>query len=613
MTTRISKRLPQLQVPAEVQKFKKQKTAETVKNADGSVTKRRSTAKTSKELTTREGKLLEKSTEYRRSQTTARGNQTDSTFTDKNDMLGRRSLEHSRESVSATGDRRAQLDTRDVFGIDKRQTERNTTRESGNTTTSSTVTTSRDSRGNAAKSSDVTAVTQQDKTTITTNRKDARGTDLTTRSSTTYEDGKFRLSDGADWSSNKSIERSFMREAEFDSKPITDKADKVTPWIGKIFKALGLEQTWESAVSPDRMRENTLYSSDTAQVGTRVGIAGGQSLTIDHEGIRGQFNREAVASVTAEARDHVSGRYGEAGYEARATAEARASVDAQGKIDSNGLDATVTLRAGAKVEAEMTASARTNSVSIGGVEMNAGVEGHARVVAEVAAEATGTVKMTRNPPTAVARGTAGASAVAKAEGEVRASAGPFSVVASGYASAGAEARASGVIGYEDGKLKLGGSVGAALGLGLGGGVEVEVDVAQIGEAAKGLADVDGDGELGLGDVVAAARKTVDVARTVARAADVNGDGRVGLDDAAAAARNVASRATTVARNTTAAVARTVVRAADVNGDGRLGLDDVGAAATRTAQQAASVVTNVASGAANVAHNTARRVASWFGF
>ena len=32
--------------------------------------------------------------------------------------------------------------------------------------------------------------------------------------------------------------------------------------------------------------------------------------------------------------------------------------------------------------------------------------------------------------------------------------------ASGYASAGAEATASGVIGYEDGKLKLGGSLGA---------------------------------------------------------------------------------------------------------------------------------------------------------
>jgi hypothetical protein len=128
------------------------------------------------------------------------------------------------------------------------------------------------------------------------------------------------------------------------------------------------------------------------------------------------------------------------------------------------------------------------------------------------------------------------------------------VVGSGYVSAGAEARATGVIGYEDGKLKIGGSIGAALGVGAGGGVTVEVDVRQIGEAAKGLADVDGDGQLGLGDVAAAARKTVDAARTVARAADVNHDGRLGLDDVGAAASNVAQRAAEVAHGAAKKVA-----------------------------------------------------------
>ena len=159
------------------------------------------------------------------------------------------------------------------------------------------------------------------------------------------------------------------------------------------------------------------------------------------------------------------------------------------------------------MEAEITARAQTQSVTFLGTELNAGVEGHAKVTAEAKAEATGTVKITRNPPTAIARGTAGASAVAKAEGEIKLSAGPFSVVGSAYASAGAEARASGVIGYEDGKFKIGGSAGAALGLGAGAGVTVEIDVRQIGQMAKNAADVNHDGKLDLHDATAAVSKT----------------------------------------------------------------------------------------------------------
>jgi hypothetical protein len=85
------------------------------------------------------------------------------------------------------------------------------------------------------------------------------------------------------------------------------------------------------------------------------------------------------------------------------------------------------------------------------------------------------------------------------------------VEASGYASAGAEARASGVFGYEDGKLKIGGSLGAALGVGLGGSATVEVDVAQIGEMARDVADVNDDGKVDLWDGVAAIRKTASFA------------------------------------------------------------------------------------------------------
>jgi len=147
--------------------------------------------------------------------------------------------------------------------------------------------------------------------------------------------------------------------------------------------------------------------------------------------------------------------------------------------------------------------------------MKASVDGTAKVSAEAKAEATGNVKVTRNPPSAIAEGTIGASAVVKIEGEVKASAGPFSVKASAYASAGAEAKATGVIGYSDGKLKIGGSVGAALGVGAGGSATVEVDVKMIGDVAKNAADVNHDGKLGVDDAKAAASAVANKAGEVA--------------------------------------------------------------------------------------------------
>ncbi|MFZ5441117.1 MAG: hypothetical protein ACOZQL_14000 [Myxococcota bacterium] len=572
--TKIKRDSNGLRLPAEVQRFKNQKAGETTKNTDGSVTKRRQTAQGSKELTTREGKLLETTTEFRRSSTTKRGTQSESSFTDHTDMIGRRSTSYSRESVNAQGDRNGRVQTHDVFGIDKDVRSRDTTRVDGNTTTSSNRVTTRDSLGNASTASDVTRVTEDGKSVITRNEQRARGSELTTRSSTTYENGRFTLSDGADWSKRSSVDRSYLKETEFDSKPYTDKADKITPWVGKVFRALGLEHEWSGAVSPDRMKETTLVSGAVGSVSTRVGIAGEQRLAINADGIQASFNREAKAGIYAQAADRVEGRYGTAEYTARAQAEAKASIDAQGRIDANGLDATVTARAGVSAEAEVTGRAATKSVTVGGVEFNAAADGRAKVSAEAVAEATGTVAIKRNPPTAIARGTAGASAVVKAEAEVKLSAGPFSVTGSAYASAGAEARATGVIGYEDGKLKIGGSAGAALGLGAGAGVTVEVDVRAIGEAAKGLADVNHDGKLDLADVGAAAKKAATVATTVAR---------------------------------------TAARVADANHDGKVDLRDVGAAAGKAATAVSNAASNVAHKAADVAHSAARKVAGWFGW
>jgi hypothetical protein len=146
----------------------------------------------------------------------------------------------------------------------------------------------------------------------------------------------------------------------------------------------------------------------------------------------------------------------------------------------------------------------------GDSEPKVGVEGTAKASAQATLEANGKVKITRNPPTAILEGQAGASAVAKAEAELKGTAGPFSVKANVYGSAGAEAKIGGSIGFEDGKLKLSGNMGAAVGLGVGGGATVEVDVKMIGDIAKAkateVADVNGDGKLGLDDAKAIANE-----------------------------------------------------------------------------------------------------------
>ena len=231
----------------------------------------------------------------------------------------------------------------------------------------------------------------------------------------------------------------------------------------------------------------------------------------------GSFDETASANASVETSGQVSGKYGEASYDAQASIEAIAGVKGQARLDMNGLDASINAKVGVTAEASVHGKAST-TVSLGGVPVDASVEGTAKASATISAEAVGTAKITRDPPTAVIEGEVGASAVVKVEGDVKASAGPFSVTASGYASAGAEATAKGGIGFKDGKLSIHGSAGAALGLGVGGSVDVEVDVNQLGDMAKKAADVNGDGKLGVDDAVAAGKAVVNEAKDVAKSA-----------------------------------------------------------------------------------------------
>lgn len=509
-----AKRAASKRTSQDIERLEKSKSAEVSTAEDGTVTRRKSSRRkdvtTDQVLTKSEGKMLESTLEYSK-RTTRPGKDTSSTFIEKSDMLGRKSSEARTETASEKGDTsRLTVTTKgvDVYGIEKQGREQtvNSALEDGTRTATHSKTS--DSRGNVHRASDVTTVREQGDSVVTRNEKRAKGSQLETSSSTTYEDGIFTLGGGADWKKGTSVDKSFLREREVDSSKVVAKADKVAERAGKVLDWLGLEpKEWSSEVDPSRMKSKTLAEGEHGSVRAEWGVSGGQSAQFDGKGISGQFNREARAGVYAESSGSVEGRYGEASYEARAKAEAKASVDARGRLDLNGLDASVNLRAGASVEAEVTGHAATKSITISGVEVNAAVDGKARVSAEAVAEATGTVQITRDPPTAVAKGTIGASAVAKAEAEVRFSAGPFSVVASGYASAGAEARATGIIGYEDGKLKIGGSAGAALGVGLGGSATVEIDVRAIGQMAKNAADVNDDGKVDWKDAFAAVGKT----------------------------------------------------------------------------------------------------------
>ena len=204
-------------------------------------------------------------------------------------------------------------------------------------------------------------------------------------------------------------------------------------------------------------------------------------------GIKPELKKDFESTWGKQADYHSSGKtkgkYGEAEYEIDANAQIMAGMAGQASISMNGIDANFQAKIGMEATVQMSGKAST-SFNVGGVEVPASVEAKLKATAKATAEANGTVKVTRDPLTAVAEGSVGASAVVKVEGEVTASAGPFSVKAKGYVSAGAEAQASGKIGFEDGKLKLSGSIGAALGIGAGGSVDIEVDLNMLGDMAK---------------------------------------------------------------------------------------------------------------------------------
>ncbi len=502
-------------------------------NRDGSVT--RSTSRTEgrttreQELTTSRGVTGNSRLQYTNT-STGPNQTTKNTYNSQTDSFRRTTSSHERE-VTRTRGNTTQTDTR-TQATDHRGNTTNTRAEStavanGNTTNTTGQSVTTDSRGNrSTTTTSSTEVRNGENNTTTRSSRNTSGTSQTTTATSGYENGTFRVGQSTEYRNQRfDTERSFNHERQL--RPSTaDSGFTQTRRDGLSYaqqggNALAAAGARTNLVEGEfnNIQENNRSTAPNTFVGTRHGTSGSQNVSIGTDGVNASYNREARAGVYAERSGETTGQYGTASYNAHANAEARASVNATGRLDTNGLDASVNARVGARAEASVTGRAESQSIQIAGVDVNASVQGRATASAEVAAEANGRVQVTRNPPTAVAEGSVGASAVAKVEGEVTASAGPFSVNASAYASAGAEARASGVIGYEDGKLRIGGSVGAALGVGAGGAVNVEVDVAQIGQMAHNAADVNNDGRLGLDDAGAAVSNTVNAARdTVSNAA-----------------------------------------------------------------------------------------------
>ncbi len=604
-------------------------------NRDGSQTTERETADkkgTVKQSVTTDKSLGTTKLKFESEATKKNGNSTKHTFEAERDALGRRTSSQTRETTVKSGDNstvKSRTTATDFVGNKQTTDAESTAVVDGKKTTTNGSSIAKGAFGTSQTTDEKKVETKHSETrTSTTTTKSTKGSEFKLAGGTETKDGKFTVKNSADWKSGSSVGKSYEGEWKLKDKSGglggPDKYGKAQK-VGDVLAEAGLKKTVFQGAKIDT--DNFKELEGGKFVGTKAGFTGDSSVSIGADGAEAKYSRAAIAGAYAQSSDEVEGKYGKASYKADARVEAKASFDASAKLNANGIEATAGAKVGVTAEASINGKLETKPVKFAGVDLTAGIEGNAKVSAQLTAEATGTVKATRHPPTIIVEGKAGASAVVKAEADVKVSAGPFAVKASGYASAGAEATASGVFGYEDGKLKIGGSLGAALGVGLGGSVNVEVDVKQIGEmgvntakavgkAAHDAADIDGDGKLSLKDVGAAAKKVDDT---------INGAKKAVATTVYKAANASYKAATTVANNTYRAASKAASTAVKtVSTAASAAVKTVSAAASTAvktvsaaASSAVSTVSNAASSAASAAKSAVSGAAStvkgWFGW
>jgi len=591
-------------------------------NQDGSET-RKIEAKTPNgkshevELTTKKGMLREAQTKY--SKTTKQTDKAGTTHTTKyeaagkSDMFGRTTTSQSKQVSQATGDAKnggeltktqGRTQARDQWGLKKESTSQGTTFKTGpdekhHTTQSQNQTVTTDRFGNKAVVNEKSTARQNDKHTVTKGTKDTKGTELNTTSSAKFEEGKYSIGESADWKKHRvNSEKTYSREYQrkelpetpgFDPANQNDKLSKLQKGADLVGAVGPKKELYKGEIPKGKMVENNRIKGKDGKddpntfVGTRNGVAGKYEVTLNAGGVDASGNIERKHGVYAETKtpdiDETKGGRQRSGA---AKAEAKASAEGKAKINSNGVDASGNAKIGVTLEASGTGKAQSKTVTIAGEKLNAGAEITGKVSAQATAELNAKVKITRNPKSAIIEGGAGASAVVKAEAEAKVNAGPFAVKGNIYGSAGAEATAKGSIGYENGKVKINGSLGAAVGLGAGGGVAVEVDVKQIGNMAKNTAQPYVD------KAKKAAQPHIDKAK---KAADLNRDGKLDAKDAQLAAKKARS---TVANAVTTAQTQVQNR-----------VNKARTTVTRTAQNVQSNFNN----AVNTARTSARRTVS----
>ncbi|MHC4391467.1 MAG: hypothetical protein ACYS22_09120 [Planctomycetota bacterium] len=319
--------------------------------------------------------------------------------------------------------------------------------------------------------------------------------------STKVEGGKWSSTRETTYTDKDEIKRSSERGVKFGEpaspelkKALAKKAQNISNAQSIAADVFGLkkEVKGKSEATAEAALHKTSYKSADGKteadsfIGARAKATAEGKASYGADGLRAEGKLDARAGLYEEVSGKKTGDYGTVEGGMGVKAEVYATATGSAKLDLNGLEVKAKVEVGGEISASVNGKYTTPPVKIGGVDVTAGVEAKGKASLEAKAYAEGKVAFTRHPPRAVLEGEAGASAVAKLEGEVKGTAGPFSVAASGYVSAGAEAKASGVIGYDDGKLKIGGSLGAALGIGAGGKVQVEVDLKMIKDMGVGL-------------------------------------------------------------------------------------------------------------------------------
>jgi hypothetical protein len=219
------------------------------------------------------------------------------------------------------------------------------------------------------------------------------------------------------------------------------------------------------------------------------------------------FNIGARREVTA-AAVRVDGTLGGAQLSAEVyAARLRGTVGLDASADLNSMTAKV--KGSARAEAHVAGVEASAKRRIGSDALNTTTAVHGR--AYVGAEAGATGSVTFDPRKGDVGVSAGldAFAGAKATGSIRQSFGAAgenigSVKARGEAWAGIGASADASAGFQDGKLKLSASLGAALGVGGKVGFDIEIDVVGTAKAAVKTAAAAVDMASEVGDSVAKA-------------------------------------------------------------------------------------------------------------